>query len=95
MDPQELAAKIDVVIHAQKATRDDIRVVKEILTGNGDPSKGLVVRFDRVEQEMKTLEVEAKADKKFKIKVLVGAGAGLLGLCTTVAVEVIRIVWGA
>jgi len=24
-----------------------------LLTGNGDPGKGLVVRFDRVEQKMK------------------------------------------
>lgn len=28
----------------------DVRFTKQILTGNGEPSKGLVIRFDRVER---------------------------------------------
>lgn len=28
----------------------DTKLIKELLTGNGDPSKGMIVRMDRLEQ---------------------------------------------
>lgn len=36
-------AKLDLI-------HSDLKIVKEIVTGNGDPKKGLVVRVDRLEQ---------------------------------------------
>jgi hypothetical protein len=32
---------------------DKVDLLLKLVTGNGDPSKGLIVRFDRVEQKMK------------------------------------------
>ncbi len=34
-----------------KYISEDVKVIKEIVTGNGDPSKGFVVRLDRLEQQ--------------------------------------------
>ena len=30
---------------------EDVRVIREIVTGNGTPAKGLIVRMDRLEQD--------------------------------------------
>ena len=34
---------------------DDVKLIKELLTGNGTPSKGVIVRLDRLEQWRKFL----------------------------------------
>lgn len=39
---------------------EDVSEIKEILTGNGEPSKGLIVRFDRIEQSQKRASWLAK-----------------------------------
>lgn len=36
-----------------KYVRDDVKTVKELLTGNGTPEKGIIVRLDRVEVAQK------------------------------------------
>lgn len=33
-----------------KQLSGDVRYLKMIITGNGDPSKGVIVRLDRIEQ---------------------------------------------
>ena len=40
---------------------EDLKFVREILTGNGDPSKGLIVRIDRVEGKIKRADWALKA----------------------------------
>lgn len=37
--------------HESQTMREDIADIKELLTGNGDPSKGIIVRVDRLEQK--------------------------------------------
>ncbi len=34
-----------------KSVSEDVRTIKSIMTGNGDPSKGFIVRLDRLEQD--------------------------------------------
>lgn len=36
-----------------KYVREDVKAVKELLTGNGTPEKGIIVRLDRVEVAQK------------------------------------------
>lgn len=43
---QELLTRFDYV-------REDVKIVKELLTGNGEPAKGLVVKVDRLETAQK------------------------------------------
>jgi hypothetical protein len=33
------------------AIAEDVRLILKLLNGNGDPSKGLIVRVDRLEQD--------------------------------------------
>lgn len=35
--------------------REDVKTVKELLTGNGTPEKGLIVKVDRLESAKKRL----------------------------------------
>ncbi len=34
-----------------KYISEDVKTIKTIITGNGDPAKGFVVRLDRLEQQ--------------------------------------------
>lgn len=36
--------------HELRANTEETRDVKHLLTGNGEPAKGLIVRMDRIEQ---------------------------------------------
>jgi len=47
---------------------DDVKVIKELLTGNGDPSKGLIIRVDRLEQ--------AEQRRVWAVRTSVGAAIG-------------------
>ena len=38
---------------AIERVEEKVDLLLKLMTGNGDPSKGIVVRFDRVEQKMK------------------------------------------
>lgn len=40
------------IIERLDALKERVEDVAEVVTGNGDPSKGLIVRLDRVEQSM-------------------------------------------
>lgn len=57
---------------AEKIDRlgEDVVVVKELLTGNGEPSKGLVVRVDRLEQ------VESR--RKWTVRAIAGTLMSLI-----------------
>lgn len=46
-----IEAKLEVIIDRQHSHDRKLDNVVEILTGNGDPNKGVIVRLDRVEQD--------------------------------------------
>jgi hypothetical protein len=87
MTNEELSAKLDVIVHNQQEVREDLTTVKEILTGNGDPTKGLIVRFDRVEQGW-------LGHQKFAGKMAIAAGTGLLSFAGSLVLLIMRLKWG-
>jgi hypothetical protein len=87
MTNEELAGKIELILSNQAEVREDVTVVKEILTGNGDPTKGLVVRFDRVEQSF-------LSNKKFGMAMLIAGGTGVLSLIGSLVLFGVRLKWG-
>ena len=54
-DVRDIIERLTRIEDAVKATKESHDVVKEILMGNGQPSKGLVMRVDRVEQRHKLM----------------------------------------
>jgi hypothetical protein len=80
MTNEELADKMD-------RNMREITTVKEILTGNGNPSRGLVVRFDRVEQSF-------LANKRFGFRMLLAGSAAVLSFFGSIALLVVRLTWG-
>ncbi len=71
---KDIDSKLDLIIERQAETNKDVATVKEILTGNGDPSKGLVVRFDRVE----TWVGNAKAAKSKLVWAVITSSIGFV-----------------
>ena len=63
-----------VLIKHQEANGKKLDKVVTVLEGNGDPSKGLVVRFDRVEQQFL---IERREKSQLKL-MLVGAVVGFV-----------------
>jgi hypothetical protein len=51
---REVGSKVEQVRINQQDFSAKLATTTEILTGNGTPEKGLVVRIDRVEQDHKT-----------------------------------------
>jgi hypothetical protein len=51
---REVCAKVEEVHSYQRDMHAKLTITTEILTGNGTPEKGLVVRLDRVEQNHAT-----------------------------------------
>jgi len=47
MAPEELKV---VVSEAIEPLREDVKLIKHLLTGNGAPEKGVLMRMDRLEQ---------------------------------------------
>lgn len=69
-----LETRLVAIAEGQEANSKKLDMVVQILTGNGDPSAGLVVRFDRVEQRFL-----ADVKEKSRIKLLlIGAIVGFL-----------------
>ena len=50
MDSEILIQKLDRISDQVEALNKKTDVMNEILLGNGEPSKGLVIRTDRLEQ---------------------------------------------
>lgn len=52
-DPNEQTASYDLALLRQDIAKlsDDVRGVTHLLTGNGTPEKGVIVRLDRIEQD--------------------------------------------
>jgi len=87
MTHAELAGKIELILANQAEVREDVTIVKKILTGNGDPTKGLIVRFDRVEQSF-------LANRKFGMAMLIAGGTGVLSLVGSLGLLIVRLKWG-
>ncbi|HYF36163.1 MAG TPA: hypothetical protein VD994_12795 [Prosthecobacter sp.] len=68
---------------------DELKSIRVLLTGNGDPSKGIVVRLDRAEQELKTMREGADRGRGWVRELVVGAVtaglSALLAWCTVSA----------
>jgi uncharacterized protein YqgV (UPF0045/DUF77 family) len=65
MDSKALEVRLDDIA-------DDVKVIKEILTGNGDPRKGMVLRMDRLEETQKRRDWWIKAAMGTSISAVVG-----------------------
>lgn len=50
MDDQKNHSFASVVCNKLDSLQDSLDTLTQIMTGNGDPSKGLIVRVDRLEQ---------------------------------------------
>ena len=50
MTPQELETSLALIVEQQKDNGEKLDKLCVIMTGNGDPSRGLILRFDRIEQ---------------------------------------------
>ena len=80
-------SKLDMILENQNYQKDKLKQIDKILRGNGDPSKGLVVRFDRVEQAH-------LADQAGKKRNAAMAATALLGFLGSLALLVIRLTVG-
>jgi hypothetical protein len=70
------ASETDKILSAKvEAIADDVKVIRELLQGNGDPSKGLVVRVDRIEQREQSRKLWSRGI----------AAAAIAALCESVA----------
>lgn len=87
MTNEELSGKIELILSNQAEVKDDVTTVKKILTGNGDPTKGLIVRFDRVEQSF-------LSNKKFGMAMLIAGGTGVLSFVGSLGLLLVRLKWG-
>jgi hypothetical protein len=74
-----MEATLAVIVQNQEDNSEKLNKLVTILEGNGDPRDGLVVRFDRVEQQFLTDRREESHLKKMLIGSIVGfiANAGL------------------
>lgn len=61
-DPTDQSASYHLALLRQDIAKlsDDVRVVTHLLTGNGTPEKGVIVRLDRIEQDNQRRENLAK-----------------------------------
>lgn len=51
----------DILISHITGLKEDIKKNTELLTGNGDPKKGIIVRLDRVEVKLRRADWVVKA----------------------------------
>ena len=56
-----------------KLIKDQLKVITHLLQGNGDPSKGIIVRLDRIEQQSKRWSWLLKATAGAAIVLIVKA----------------------
>lgn len=61
---------------------DEVKGIKNLLTGNGSPEKGVIVRLDRVEVKMKRADWVMKA-------IFCAIAAGIAGLVADLVLKVI------
>jgi hypothetical protein len=59
---------------------NDVKLVRELLTGNGEPSKGLIVRVDRLEQSESRRNWLATTAIGAAITALAGVAVKYLGI---------------
>jgi hypothetical protein len=69
-----VATKEDII-----AVREDIEVLRKLLTGNGDPPKGIILRLDRLEQEYQRAKENTGTVKQVILPVLSSFISGILG----------------
>lgn len=73
-------------LHSEKLDTllSEVRTVRELLTGNGDPSKGLVVRVDRMERFIAGVKAIAAWVLAPALGLIVaGAGAAVVWIIVT------------
>jgi uncharacterized protein (UPF0335 family) len=71
MDNKALEVRLDDMA-------DDIKDIKELLTGNGSPSKGIIVRMDRLEENERRRGYWVKAALGASLTALIGLLARLV-----------------
>jgi uncharacterized protein (UPF0335 family) len=65
MDYKRLEVRLDDIA-------DDVKVIKELLTGNGNPSRGFIVRVDRLEENEKRRSWWIKSAMGTSIAAIIG-----------------------
>jgi hypothetical protein len=87
MSLEDLTHQIERVLENQQYQKNKLNKIDEILRGNGDPAKGVVVRLALVEQS----HAEVKSERKRHFYM---AATALLGFAGSLSLLVIRFVWG-
>ncbi len=78
MLPDESGKQIAILVEEVKYMRGDLKCLTELLTGNGAPERGLVVRVDRLERQVKNNDRWIDRIISAVIAALVAAGFGFL-----------------
>ena len=73
----KLNTKADHLTNQIDNIKDDLTTVKHLLTGNGNPSSGVIVRLDRVEQDHKKTSWLVKTALGAALTACIGTGAHL------------------
>ena len=80
MNLEDLRIDIEHILDNQLYLKEKLRQIDEILRGNGDPNKGVVVRLALVEQYHRELKTDRRRNFAF-------ATTAALGFCGTVHYE--------
>ena len=86
MTPKDLEVKLALIIDNQKDDSHKLDRLCKILEGNGSPEKGLVLRFDRIEQWW----LDAK---KRRVKVTLAVIGASVSFAGSLAILVIKLFW--
>ena len=83
----EMHATLKAVAENQQYQRKKLDKIDVLMSGNGSPEQGMIVRFDRVEQWW--IDYTKK-----KNRMAVMMGTSILGFFGSVGLLVVRIIWG-
>ena len=86
MTNEELSIKLEKILSNQQSIGEDVVVLKEVMTGNGNPARGMIVRFALVESWV-------GGHKKFGTAMLLAAGTGLLSFVGSITLFIVKMNW--
>ena len=87
MSDDSIIVKLTRLEENQEEMRNDLKNLLKVMNGNGEPHKGFIIRFDRMEQWFLTYT-------KKKTRIALAAATGMISFCGSLALLVIRLVWG-
>ena len=72
VDISELAKQVNRLVSAEEKTREVISTLNRLMTGNGDPTHGYIIRFDRLEQFLRDELGYGTDDKSKRLSTRIG-----------------------